>query len=166
MSSRRMFRVNELVKREVSEIVRSELNTETSGLITVTAAEVTNDLRSAYIYYSIIGSPEQQQNVGALFDRYRHSIQRHMARRIRMKRTPVLTFLPDDSIERGNRILQILDQIEADAANKTEAEPAPEQPIASTVDAPPEVTPRPRKRVKKPIAATKRTTKRATKKKG
>lgn len=120
MSNLRIRRVNQLVKRQVGEMVRREVNTDTSGLITVTAAEVSRDLRNAKIFYSIVGTPEQRAAAPALLERYRPRIQRLMARSVILKYIPVLQFLPDDSLERGDRVLRIIEELEAAAARAQE----------------------------------------------
>ena len=127
MSSLRMQRVNELIKREVGEIVRRDLNTAATGLITVTDAEVSSDLKTAKIFYSVVGSPAQQHQAAITLLRHRVSLQQQMARTVILKYTPILKFLRDDSLEYGARIMQILNEIEA-AQAPAPVEPAPNPP--------------------------------------
>ncbi len=132
MSRLRIRRVSELVKREVGEIVRRDVNSPTSGLITVTDAEVAADLKTAKIYYSVIGKAAQQQNAPALLLQHRTDIQQQMARAITLKYTPVLEFIRDNSLEHGDRILRILSEIEASQPEASQPkdtqppEPAPQ----------------------------------------
>lgn len=122
MSRLRIRRVSELVKREVGEIIRRDVNSPTSGLITVTDAEVAADLKTAKIYYSVVGNADQLKNAAPLLLRHRVSIQQKLARTIVLKYTPVLEFVHDNSLEHGDRILRILSEIEA----AQPAEPAPQ----------------------------------------
>ena len=122
MSRLRICRVSELVKRAVGEIIRRDVNSPTSGLITVTDAEVAANFKNARIYYSVIGNADQVKNAASLLMRHRISIQQQMAHAIILKYTPVLEFVYDTSMEHGERILRILNEIEA----AQPAEPVPQ----------------------------------------
>jgi ribosome-binding factor A len=111
MSSFRMRRVTELVKQEVSEIIRRDIATGDIGLVTVTACEVANDLKSARVYVSVIGNADKQAAALALLERQRGHIQHSLGRAVVLKYTPRLHFLIDEGVERGERILRILDTI-------------------------------------------------------
>src|SRR5208282_3082171 len=84
MSSHRIERVSELVKREVSEVVQG-LNLTDCGFITITAAEINPDLKDGRIYLSVIGSAEQKQRALDVLERQHGHIQHELARRIVLK---------------------------------------------------------------------------------
>jgi ribosome-binding factor A len=105
-------RVRELLKREVGEIIRRELPIGEAGLITVNEVGVANDLRSATIFVGVIGTPEQRKKAGALLEKESKRIQGLVGRAIVLKYTPHLRFVLDESIERGNRVLEIIDQLD------------------------------------------------------
>ena len=112
MSSRRLDRVNELLKHEIGEIIRREFNIADTGLISVNAVETAGDLRSAKVFVSVLGKADQQKRALRLIGEKRQFIQGEIGRSIVLKYTPTLTFTLDDTIEKGNRVLQILDELE------------------------------------------------------
>jgi len=114
MPSRRIERVNELLKHEIGEIIRREFNIADTGLVSVNAVETSGDLRSAKVFISVLGKPDQQKTALRRIDEKRTFIQGQIGRSIVLKYTPTLTFLMDDTIEKGNRVLQIIDEIERD----------------------------------------------------
>ncbi|MCS7336695.1 MAG: 30S ribosome-binding factor RbfA [Verrucomicrobiae bacterium] len=112
MSTIRQQRVGELLKREIGEIIRRELPADQVGLITVNDVEVSGDLRYATVFTSILGTAEQQKAGLALLSRNRLRIQELVAKAVVLKNIPRLRFVFDDSIVRGNRVLQIIDELE------------------------------------------------------
>ena len=112
MSSFRMRRVSELVKQEISEIIRRDIPIGDIGLITVTACEVASDLKTARVYVSVLGGKEKQAAALALLERQHGHIQHALGRAVVLKYTPHLYFHIDKGIERGDRILRILEEIE------------------------------------------------------
>lgn len=112
MPSRRLERVNELLKHEIGEIIRREFNIAQTGLVSVNAVETSGDLRSAKVFISILGKPDQQKHALRLIEEKRVPIQSQVGRAVVLKYTPTLTFLVDDTIEKANRVLQIIDEIE------------------------------------------------------
>jgi ribosome-binding factor A len=111
MSSRRIQRVSELVKRQVSEVIQ-ELNLAGCGFITVTAAEVSPDLKTGRIYISVIGSADQQHRALNALTREHGRVQAELARRIVLKYTPQLSFHLDQTELRARHIEQLLDQLD------------------------------------------------------
>jgi ribosome-binding factor A len=106
----RLDRVNELIKRELSELVRREV-TFTAKLVTIQQVDVTADLKHAHVYVGVIGTDEElRQAMAALHDN-RQRLQTEIGRRVVMKFTPQLHFKHDKAGERGDRILQILDEL-------------------------------------------------------
>jgi len=119
MSSRRLERVNELLKHEIGEIIRRQFNIADTGLVSVNAVETSGDLRSAKVFVSIFGKPDQQKIALRVLEEKRGLIQSQIGRNIVLKYTPTLTFLVDDTIEKANRVLQIIDEIERDETKTT-----------------------------------------------
>jgi ribosome-binding factor A len=108
----RLERVRELLKREVGEAIRRELPLHEVGLLTVNEVGVAADLKSATVFVGIIGTPEQRKNAGALLDKESKRLQGIVGRSIVLKNTPRLKFVVDEAIERGNRVLEIIEDIE------------------------------------------------------
>src|SRR5205085_1030908 len=120
MPSLRLQRVRELLKREIGEVIRREFQVSEAGLVTVNDVDVAGDLHSAVVFISILGNSEQQKRGLALLTRYRKRIQGLVGRRVVLKYTPTLKFLIDDSVARGNRVLQIIEELEKSTPSSTE----------------------------------------------
>jgi ribosome-binding factor A len=105
-------RVRELLKREIGECIRREFDVAEAGLITVNDVDPAGDLKSAAVYISILGNPSQQKRGFQLLNEHRIQIQAFVARAVVLKYTPLLKFVVDDSILRGNRVLQIIEDLE------------------------------------------------------
>jgi len=112
MPSLRLQRVRELLKREIGEAIRREFEVSEAGLITVNDVDVAGDLHSAVVFISILGNADQQKRGIGLLSKHRKRIQGLVARAVILKYTPTLTFKVDDSVVRGNRVLQIIDELE------------------------------------------------------
>jgi ribosome-binding factor A len=106
----RQLRVNELVKRELSAIIARELNFE-GVLVSVNAVDVTPDLKNAHVFVSILGSANGASVIDRL-EAHRAALQAELSRHVVLKYTPHLIFHLDDSIERGTRVLEILQDLE------------------------------------------------------
>ena len=99
-------------KREIGQIIRREIQTDDAGLITVNDVGLAGDLQSATVFVGIVGTNEQQRKGLDILKKDRLRIQGLLGRAVVLKYTPRLRFVRDDSIERGNRVLQILDELE------------------------------------------------------
>jgi len=104
--------VRELLKREIGEVIRREFPVSEAGLVSVNDVDVAGDLHSAIVFISILGTAEQQKRGLAMLTQHRKRIQGLVARAVVLKYTPTLKFLVDDSIARGNRVLQIIEELE------------------------------------------------------
>ena len=121
MPALRHERVRELLKREIGEAIRREFHVNEAGLISVNDVDLAGDLKSAIVFISIFGNPVQQKRGLQLLTDNRARIQGLVARSVVLKYTPTLKFVFDDSIVRGNRVLQIIDELErAQSAEKTD----------------------------------------------
>ena len=110
MSHHRMQRVSELVKREVSELVQ-ELTLTDCGFVTITAAEISPDLKDGRIYMSVIGTAEQKKRALEVLERQHGHIQHELGRRIVLKYTPRLKFVLDETEDRASHIEHLLDEL-------------------------------------------------------
>ena len=108
----RLLRVNEIVKRELSTIIGREI-TFTDVLVTINAVDVTPDLRNAHVYIGVLGKGSAQTAMTQLDD-HRAVLQSELAKHVVLKYTPHLVFHLDQSIERGTRVFQILQEIGGD----------------------------------------------------
>ena len=105
-----MRRVNEAVREVLSSRIAEGFNDPRIGFVTVTAVDTSTDLRHARVFVSVLGSPEEQKQTLAGLGAAHGLMQQAIARELRMKRTPTLVFSYDESIERGMRISELLDE--------------------------------------------------------
>jgi len=120
MPSLRMQRVCELLKRAIGEVIRREFPVSEAGLVSVNDVDVAGDLHSALVFVSILGTAEQQKRGFSLLVRHRKRIQGLVARAVVLKYTPTIRFLMDDSVVRGNRVLEIIADLEKSAEGAPE----------------------------------------------
>ena len=112
MSSLRVKRVGELLKRQLGEILRRAYPVGEAGLISVNKVQVSGDLQSARVFVSVMGNADQQTRALRLLNENRKQTQSEIGHDLALKYTPVLTFVLDDSIEKANRVLRIIDELE------------------------------------------------------
>jgi ribosome-binding factor A len=106
----RQLRLNELVKRELSAIIARQINFE-GILVSINAVDVTSDLKNAHVFVSILGAATGASVIDKL-EAHRPVLQAELSRHVVLKYTPHLIFHIDDSIERGARVLEILQHLE------------------------------------------------------
>ena len=104
----RSYRVGELILKNISEIISRGLKDPRIGFVTITAVDVTSDLRYARIYYTVIGSEKEKTDSGIGIEKATPYIRRQLASKMTIRHTPELTFVYDVSIEYGNRIGSLL----------------------------------------------------------
>lgn len=113
MAGARRERVDEEVKRAVSEILASDVKDDRlSPMASVTGAEVTPDLKFAKVYVSVFGTDKERAKT---FDALQHAsgfIRSRLAKKIRLRRAPELIFEPDNSVENGLHIAQLLSEVQ------------------------------------------------------
>jgi ribosome-binding factor A len=106
----RQLRLNELVKRELSATIARQINFE-GVLVSINAVDVTPDLKNAHVFVSILGAATRASVIDRL-QAHRPLLQAELSRHVVLKYTPHLIFHIDDSIERGARVLEILQDLE------------------------------------------------------
>ena len=119
----RLERVNELIKRELGELVGRQCRF-TAKLVTIQQVDITPDLKHAHVFVSVIGTVEEQRQALATLHAARVELQRTLSKRVVLKFTPHLHFKLDIAAERGDRILHILDELKLPA--ESPAPPADE----------------------------------------
>lgn len=111
MEFQRTSRLNEVLKEEIANIIKSKLKDPRVGFITVTAAEVSADLRHATVYVSIMGSDEEKKESYQGLNTAKGFIRSELGKRLRIKFVPEITFTIDDSVEESMRISKLIDEI-------------------------------------------------------
>jgi ribosome-binding factor A len=108
--SERMRRVNESVRQVLAEAM-PELKDPRIGLVTVTGVDTAPDLRHAVVYVSVLGSVKKRSATLRGLEAAHGLLQSRLARELRLKRTPQLTFEYDPSVERGVRMSRLIDEL-------------------------------------------------------
>lgn len=103
-----MHRVNEAVREVVGKAVMDDLEDPRIGFVTVTSADVRADLRSARIYVTVMGDEAQRKRSLDALNASHALVQARIAAELRMKNTPTLSFIYDESVDRGFRIDELL----------------------------------------------------------
>ena len=111
----RTRRVAELMKHELADLLRKDFEFG-DALVTIHEVDLTPDLKQAHIYVGIIGREDYQADAMRKLTRSAHAISQKLSRRVILKNTPILHFKHDDSIERGVRVLGIIEQIDEQVA--------------------------------------------------
>ena len=111
-----MRRVNESVRQVLSEAV-GELKDPRIGFVTVTGVDTTADLRQANVFVSVLGPQRKRDRSLAGLTAAHGVLQARLAKELRMKRTPQLTFHYDPSVEEGVRMSKLIDELVADDVN-------------------------------------------------
>ena len=111
--SRRTERLNALFRSEISSlIVRGIKDPRISGVVTVTRVDITNDLSYATVFVSVYGSDSEKRNTIKALKSATGFIRRELLSRITIRLMPALRFKLDESIERGNEILELIDSLD------------------------------------------------------
>lgn len=110
---RRVERVASMIKREVSQMLMSDIKDERvgAGMASVTDVEVSGDLQHAKIFVSIYGDEAARAATMSGLQSASSFVRREIGRRIRLRRTPQVVFAEDIGIERGSRVLTLLSQL-------------------------------------------------------
>jgi len=125
-TDRRVARVAELIKREVSQMLLSGIKDDRvqTGMVSITDVEVSGDLQHAKIFVSIYGSDEARSETMAGLQSATGFVRRELGHRVRLRRTPEVLFLEDRSIERGTRVLSLINQLSENRKEFPEEEEA------------------------------------------
>lgn len=122
-TTRRVSRVAELIKREVSQMLLSGIKDDRvgTGMVSVTDVDVSGDLQHAKIYVSIYGTDEAKAETMAGLKSATGYVRSELGARVRLRRTPEVVFVEDRSIERGNKVLSLLNQIQNNRPKENQA---------------------------------------------
>jgi ribosome-binding factor A len=122
MSSRRLEKIERIIRNTVSEVIQNHLSDpRITGLISVTRAQLSADLRQARVYLSIVTTdPTRNQATLQAVKHARGYIQSRLAGNLSLRTCPKLEFFLDDSIKKGFEISHILDQIAAENQQRQE----------------------------------------------
>lgn len=112
MAKIRTGRVSEQIKKELSQLIQTELKDPRIGFITVTGVDVTNDFSQAKVYLSVLGDEDQKAGTLKALEKASGFLRSELGKRIRLRHVPELIFKFDESIAYGSRIEKLLGEIE------------------------------------------------------
>lgn len=114
MASRRTIRVSEVLRKELGSLITRCQDLE-NRFVTISAVDTSPDLREAFIYVSLLDTDEERiEEVMDILNKNRKAWQSAIAKRVKTKNTPHLYFRFDPAVERGDRVMAILDEIKQD----------------------------------------------------
>jgi ribosome-binding factor A len=112
MSSHRLERINAQIQREIGELIQQHLrDPRLSEFVAVTEVSTAPDLKTSKIFVSSIGGEQDQEKTLTALNSASGFLRTALAKRIKMRYTPELRFLWDSSIEHGDKVLRLLDQV-------------------------------------------------------
>lgn len=110
---KRSARVSDLIREEIADIIMNRIKYKTLGFVTVTAAKVSDDLRHAVVYLSVLDEKDRGRTLRKL-NSSASFIRSELGKRLKMKYVPTISFMIDESIEYGRKIDKILDEIRSE----------------------------------------------------
>lgn len=120
MAVERTTRLNALLQRELGQLVETVCRNEAiSALVTVTGVELASNLRNANVYISVYGASSAKEKAMEMLEKHRTWLQSAMASRVIMKYTPVLNFKLDNTAERADRVMTILNDLNLDNSEES-----------------------------------------------
>lgn len=110
--SLRNERVRKTLMKEIADIIQKELkDSRIHGVVSITDIEISHDNSYAKVYYSVFAADtEKEQTIKAISENT-SKIRYEVGKRVRLRLTPELKFIPDDSLERGSNVSQLIDKI-------------------------------------------------------
>lgn len=108
-------RIGDQIREELSALLQREVKDPGIGFTTITWVRMSADLQNARVYYTVLGDAQARKNAARALDRALPFLRRQIAARVRLRRAPEFTFQYDESIERSERIEQLIEQIHATA---------------------------------------------------
>ena len=121
-TSRRVARVSASIKREISQMLVSDIKDDRvgAGMVSVTAVDVSGDLQHAKVFVSIYGTDEAKAETMAGLAAATSYVRGELGRRMRLRRTPEIIFKEDVSFEQGTQVLNLLSKLEHERSNVDE----------------------------------------------
>lgn len=112
-SNDRIARVNEILKREIADVIEKYSLSDKGALVSITKVHTSECLRNATVYVSIFGADEaKSEEILKKLVKLRPEIQHVVSKHVILKYTPVLNFVRDNNLEQGDRVLSILRKLD------------------------------------------------------
>ena len=111
--SLRNQKVRKALMREISDIIFREIrDPQICGMVSITDVDVSSDNTAARVFYSVYGSDEIKKKTSLALERHVPQIRHEIGKRIRLRKTPSLLFILDDSLEQGAKMTELINKIE------------------------------------------------------
>ncbi len=110
--SLRKERMDNILVKEISRILQFELKNPKLGFVTVTDVQCSNDLSIAKVYVTFLGKQEKNDAGLRILNQSKGFIRSNLAKKLKIRKTPDLVFVQDTSLQQGNRIENILNQLD------------------------------------------------------
>ena len=125
-NTRRVSRVAELIKREVSQMILFDIKDDRvgAGMVSVTAVDVAGDLQHTKIFVSIYGSDEVRAQTMEGLKSVTGYVRSELGKRVRLRRTPTVIFVEDKSFDRATSVLSLINQLSLKRADTEELDPS------------------------------------------
>ncbi|MBM3262051.1 MAG: 30S ribosome-binding factor RbfA [candidate division Zixibacteria bacterium] len=115
MPHRRPVRVADQIKEEISDILRTEMKDPRLGFLTITAVDISTDLRHAKVFFSVLGTDKEKEQCRTTLEKAAGFVRSQLGRRVRMRHIPELLFRYDDSYAYAQRIAEVMKKIEPES---------------------------------------------------
>ncbi len=120
--SRRIERLNSLIRRDVSELLRYEVkDPRVSGVVSVTRVDTSSDIQHAKVFVSVYGNLREKEATILALQSAAGFIRRQLRGRLETRHVPVLRFILDDTLTEGNQMLDLLDRLGAEIPSAPES---------------------------------------------
>ena len=123
-NNRRVSKVSSLIKREISMMLMQDIKDDRvgAGMVSITEVEVSGDLQHAKVFVSIYGSEEARTETMEGLKASQGFVRRTLGQRVRLRRSPAITFIEDRSLEEGDRMIHMINQLEIKEPEELESE--------------------------------------------
>lgn len=118
MAEHRLERLRELIKSEFGQILQRDLKDPRIGFVSVTDVEVSNDYSHVKIFVSILGNDQEKKQTMEGLESAKGFIRTELGQRIRMRYTPEIHLIVDESMERGSRIMALLNEVKKEKGSE------------------------------------------------
>ncbi len=106
----RTRRIADQIQRQLAELIQTEVRDPRIGMVTITGVEVTHELEHAKVYFTVLGEAAEAEESARILNRAAGFLRSALARRLKLRTTPQLHFVYDQSVEHGNRLSALIDQ--------------------------------------------------------
>lgn len=120
LGSKRTDRVGDQIRMEIADILQRRIKDPRVGFVTITAVDVTADLKQAWVYVTVLQEGEQGEEAMATLGRAAGFIRGELGRRLKLRYVPTVTFVRDSSVDQVKRVMTLLDELQGEPSSKAQ----------------------------------------------